>query len=150
MREVIAKQEKTAIALVTALAVFSLPGSIMMLRHPMAAVRALAIIGIAASAFAALAFGAILLDMRPAIERVDDTLVIIPARKRITLAIKDITAIRIEEFPPKSGNKNNKNKKYQLVISTVVDGESRTYEMAGVHQVEDAFVRLNKLLEECK
>ena len=37
MRKVIAKQEKTAIALVTALAVFSLPGSIMMLRHPMAA-----------------------------------------------------------------------------------------------------------------
>ena len=150
MREVIAKQEKTAIALVTALAVFSLPGSIMMSRHPMAAVRALAIIGIVVLSFAALAFGAMLLDMRPAIERVDDTLVIIPARKRITLAIKDITAIRIEEFPPKSGNKNNKNKKYQLVISTVVDGESRTYEMAGVHQVEDAFVRLNKLLEECK
>ena len=150
MREVIAKKEKMSEALLVALAVLSLPGSIAMLRHPMPVFRALAIIGIAASAFAALAFSAMLLDMRPAIERVDDTLVIIPARKRITLAIKDITAIRIEEFPPKSGNKNNKNKKYQLVISTVVDGESRTYEMAGVHQVEDAFVRLNKLLEECK
>ena len=43
-------------ALLVALALFSLPGSIAMLRHPMAAVRALAIIGIAASAFAALAF----------------------------------------------------------------------------------------------
>ena len=150
MREVIAKNEKMSGALLVALAVFSLPGSIAMLQHPMAAVKIMAIIGIVAMSFAALVFGIMLFDMRPAIERVGDTLVIIPGCKRVSLAIKDITSVRIEEFPPNSGNKNRKNKKYQLVISAVVDGESRTYEMAGLHQAEDAFVRLNDLLEEYK
>ncbi len=147
MREIIAKKEKMSEVLLVALALLSLPGSIVMAQHPMAAVKIMAIIGIVAVSFAALVFGIMLFDMRPAIERVGDTLVIIPGCKKISLAIKDITSVRIEEFPP-SGSKSGKNKKYQLVISAVVDGENRAYEMAGIHRVEDAFVRLNNLLQE--
>lgn len=148
MREIIAKKNKIPYIYLLAMAAFSIPIQAMLLFSRVSLLRYFGIFGITMFSLMALLFLIPILDMRPAIERVDDTLVIIPLRKRVELKISDISSVKIEELPNQGKKKDAKNKKYQLVIKARVDGVEQSYEMNEIFHIEDAFVRLNQLLED--
>lgn len=148
MREIIAKKDKIPYIYLFAMAAFSIPIQAMLLFSRVSLLRYFGIFSITMFSLMALLFLIPLLDMRPAIERVDGTLVIIPLRKRVELKIADISSVKIEELPNQGKKKDAKNKKYQLVIKARVDGVEQSYEMSEIFHIEDAFVRLNQLLED--
>ena len=148
MREIIAKKNKIPYIYLFALAAFSIPMPAMLLFSRVSLLRYFGIFSITMFSLMALLFLIPILDMRPAIERVDETLVIIPLRKRVELKISDISSVKIEELPNQGKKKDAKNKKYQLVIKATVDGVEQSYEMNEIFHIEDAFVRLNQLLED--
>lgn len=148
MREIIAKKDKIPYIYLFAIAAFSIPIQAMLLFSRVSLLRYFGIFGITMFSLMALLFLIPILDMRPAIERVDDTLVIIPLRKRVELKIADISSVKIEELPNQGKKKDAKNKKYQLVIKATVDGVEQSYEMNEIFHIEDAFVRLNQVLED--
>ena len=148
MREIIAKKNKIPYIYLLAMAAFSIPIQAMLLFSRVSLLRYFGIFGITMFSLMALLFLIPILDMRPALERVDDTLVIIPLRKRVELKISDISSVKIEELPNQGKKKDAKNKKYQLVIKARVDGVEQSYEMNEIFHIEDAFVRLNQLLED--
>ena len=148
MREIIAKKNKIPYIYLFAMAAFSIPIQAMLLFSRVSLLRYFGIFSITMFSLMALLFLIPILDMRPAIERVDDTLVIIPLLKRVELKIADISSVKIEELPNQGKKKDAKNKKYQLVIKATVDGVEQSYEMSEIFHIEDAFVRLNQLLED--
>jgi hypothetical protein len=148
MREIIAKKSKIPYIYLFALAAFSIPMQVTLLFNRVSLLRYFGIFSITMLSLMALLFLIPILDMRPAIERVDDTLVIIPLLKRVELKIADISSVKIEELPNQGKKKDAKNKKYQLVIKATVDGVEQSYEMSEIFHIEDAFVRLNQLLED--
>ena len=147
MREIIAKKNKIPYIYLFALAAFSIIQATILFNR-VSLFRYFGIFSITMFSLMALLFLIPILDMRPAIERVDDTLVIIPLLKRVELKIADISSIKIEELPNQGKKKDAKNKKYQLVIKATVDGVEQSYEMSEIFHIEDAFVRLNQLLED--
>lgn len=147
MREIIAKKNKIPYIYLFALAAFSIIQATILFNR-VSLFRYFDIFSITMFSLMALLFLIPILDMRPAIERVDDTLVIIPLLKRVELKIADISSIKIEELPNQGKKKDAKNKKYQLVIKATVDGVEQSYEMSEIFHIEDAFVRLNQLLED--
>ena len=148
MREIIAKKNKIPYIYLFALAAFSIPIQDTILFSRVSLLRYFGIFSITMFSLMALLFLIPILDMRPAIERVDDTLVIIPLLKRVELKIADISSVKIEELPNQGKKKDAKNKKYQLVIKATVAGVEQSYEISEIFHIEDAFVRLNKLLED--
>ena len=148
MREIIAKKDKLPYIYLLAIAAFSIPIQVMLLFSRVSVLRYFGIFSITMFSLMALLFLIPILDMRPAIERVDDTLLIVPLRKRVELKIADINSVKIEELPNQGKKKDAKNKKYQLVIKATVDGVEQSYEMKEIFHVEDAFVKLNRLLED--
>ncbi len=148
MREIIAKKDKLPYIYLLAIAAFSIPIQVMLLFSRVSLLRYFGIFSITMFSLMALLFLIPILDMRPAIERVDDTLLIVPLRKRVELKITDINSVKIEELPNQGKKKDAKNKKYQLVIKATVDGVEQSYEMKEIFHVEDAFVKLNRLIED--
>ena len=146
MREIIAKKNKIPYIYLFALAAFSIIQATILFNR-VSLLRYFDIFSITMLSLMALLFLIPILDMRPAIERVDDTLVIIPLLKRVELKIADISSVKIEELPNQGKKKDAKNKMYQLVIKATVDGVEQSYEMSEIFHIEDAFVRLNQLLE---
>ena len=147
MREIIAKKNKIPYIYLFALAAFSIIQATTLFNR-VSLLRYFGIFSITMFSLMALLFLIPILDMRPAIERVDDTLVIIPLLKRVELKIADISSVKIEELPNQGKKKDAKNKKYQLVIKATVDGVEQSYEMSEIFHIEDTFVRLNQLLED--
>jgi hypothetical protein len=148
MREIIAKKDKIPYIYLFAMAAFSIPIQAMLLFSRVSLLRYFGIFSITMFSLMALLFLIPILDMRPAIERVDDTLVIIPLLKRVELKIADISSVKIEELPNQGKKKDAKNKKYQIVIKARVDEVEQSYEMSEIFHIEDTFVRLNQLLED--
>jgi hypothetical protein len=148
MREIIAKKDKIPYIYLFAMAAFSIPIQAMLLFSRVSLLRYFGIFIITMLSLMALLFLIPILDMRPAIERVDDTLVIIPLLKRVELKIADISSVKIEELPNQGKKKDAKNKMYQIVIKARVDGVEQSYEMSEIFHIEDTFVRLNQLLED--
>lgn len=147
MREIIAKKNKIPYIYLFALAAFSIIQATTLFNR-VSLLRYFGIFSITMFSLMALLFLIPILDMRPAIERVDDTLVIIPLLKRVEIKIADISSVKIEELPNQGKKKDAKNTKYQLVIKATVDGVEQSYEMNEIFHIEDAFVRLNQLLED--
>ena len=147
MREIIAKKNKIPYIYLFALAAFSIIQATILFNR-VSLLRYFDIFSITMFSLMALLFLIPILDMRPAIERVDDTLVIIPLLKRVELKIADISSVKIEELPNQGKKKDAKNKKYQLVIKATVDGVEQSYEISEIFHIEDAFVRINQLLED--